>query len=198
MIGLYLEWRALRAGSACSGRQGLGLMLAGWGAFNLVEASSTTTSSKIHHDHRRTRPSVPVGSLVMAFRSIIDSPPGAPPPAGVYSHAVVSGGFAFLAGQVPERPGGGMLKGAIGEETALCLDNLEAVCAAAGGRLRDAVRVGVYLTDLPADFVGMNAAYTAWFGGGFPARTTIGVTALAAGARIEIDAVVPLLAAPEA
>lgn len=134
----------------------------------------------------------------MVSRSLIDSPPGAPPPAGVYSHAVLSGGFAFLAGQVPERPSGGMLQGSIGEETALCLNNLEAVCAAAGGRLRDAVRVGVYLTDLPADFASMNAAYTAWFGGGFPARTTIGVTALAAGARIEIDAVVPLPSAPAA
>lgn len=134
----------------------------------------------------------------MALRSTITSPPGAPPPAGVYSHAVLSGGFAFLAGQVPERPGGGMLEGSIGEQTELCLDNLEAVCAAAGGRLVDAVRVGVYLTDLPADFDGMNAAYAAWFRGDFPARTTIGVTALAAGARIEIDAVVPLPASPRA
>jgi len=134
----------------------------------------------------------------MVERSIINSPPGAPPPAGVYSHAVLSGGFAFLAGQVPEHPDGGMLHGSIGEETALCLDNLEAVCAAAGGQLRDAVRVGVYLTDLLADFADMNAAYTAWFGGDFPARTTIGVTALAAGARIEIDAVVPVPSSPGA
>ena len=128
----------------------------------------------------------------MVDRSIVDSPPGAPPPAGVYSHGVISSGFLFLAGQVPERPEGGMLHGSIGEETTLCLDNLAAVCAAAGAPLRDAARVGVYLTDLPTDFADMNVAYTNWFGGGFPARTTIGVTALAAGARIEIDAVVPL------
>ena len=120
--------------------------------------------------------------------------PDAPPAAGVYSHGVISGGFLFCAGQVPSDPDlGALVKGDMGAQTTRCLDNLAIVCRAEGARLEDAVRVGVYLTDLPGDFAAMNEAYTAWFAGGdLPARTTIGVTALAVGADIEIDAVVRL------
>ena len=118
--------------------------------------------------------------------------PGAPEAAGPYSHAVVSNGLVFLSGQTPIDPAtGALLEGSIGEQAARCLENLSIVCEAAGARLEDAVRVGIYVTDM-GTFAEVNAAYAGFFGDTPPARSTIGVAALPLGARVEIDAVVAL------
>ena len=117
---------------------------------------------------------------------------GAPEAAGPYSHAVVSGGLVFCSGQVPLDPAtGSLVEGTIGEQTARCLENLSTVCAAAGARLEDAVRVGIYVTDM-GTFADVNAAYAEFFAGEPPARSTIAVVALPLGAQVEIDAVVAL------
>jgi enamine deaminase RidA (YjgF/YER057c/UK114 family) len=62
------------------------------------------------------------------------------------------------------------------------------VCAAAGGSLDGVVRVGIYLTDL-GDFAAVNAEMAAAFAEPFPARSTIQVSALPRGARVEVDAI---------
>jgi len=117
---------------------------------------------------------------------------GAPEAAGPYSHAVVAGGLVFCSGQVHIDPASGSLvEGSIGEQTSRCLENLSIVCAAAGARLEDAVRVGIYVTDM-GTFPEVNAAYAEYFPSEPPARSTIAVTALPLGARVEIDAVVAL------
>jgi enamine deaminase RidA (YjgF/YER057c/UK114 family) len=68
--------------------------------------------------------------------------------------------------------------------------NLQAVLAGAGTTLGRAVMVRIYLTDF-ADYAAMNAAYATYFAAGrLPARTTVGVTALALGGAIEIDLIV--------
>jgi len=72
-----------------------------------------------------------------------------------------------------------------------CLTSLERVCAAAGATLADAVRVGVFLTDMAA-FAEVNEVYATFFSGEPPARTTVGVAALPGGAQLEMDAVVAL------
>jgi reactive intermediate/imine deaminase len=69
--------------------------------------------------------------------------------------------------------------------------NLQAVCAAAGGSLADVVRVGIYLTDL-GDFAAVNAVMAEYFEQPYPARSTIGVSALPRGVPVEIDAVLVL------
>jgi 2-iminobutanoate/2-iminopropanoate deaminase len=117
---------------------------------------------------------------------------GAPKAAGPYSHAVKSGGLLFCSGQTPVDPDSDTLvEGTVGEQTARCLQNLQVVCAAAGANLEDAVRIGVYVTDMTT-FGEVNEAYAAFFPDDPPARTTIGVAALPLGARVEIDAVVAL------
>jgi 2-iminobutanoate/2-iminopropanoate deaminase len=117
---------------------------------------------------------------------------GAPPAAGPYSHAVVSNGLVFLSGQTPIDPATGQLvEGSIGDQTRRCLDNLAVVAAAAGARLADAVRVGIYVTDI-STFKDVNEAYGAYFESDPPARSTIGVAALPLGADVEIDMVVAL------
>jgi 2-iminobutanoate/2-iminopropanoate deaminase len=116
----------------------------------------------------------------------------APAAVGPYSHAVRSGGFLFLSGQTPLDPAtGALVEGPIGEQTRQCLRNLQAVCEAAGASLSDAVRCGIYVTDM-ATFGDVNTAYAEFFTDAPPARSTIGVASLPVGARVEIDAVVAL------
>ena len=116
----------------------------------------------------------------------------APPAIGPYSHAVRAGGLLFCSGQIPLDPSTGELVGESAAEQAVrCLQNLQAVCEAAGASLRRAVRVSVYMTDLAA-FAEVNDAYAGFFGEDPPARVAIGVAQLPRGAYVEIDAVVAL------
>ena len=118
--------------------------------------------------------------------------PGAPDAVGPYSHAVRSGGVLYCSGQVPLDPETGKLvEGSIGDQTRRCLVNLQLVCAAAGAELSDAVRLGVYVTDM-GTFPEVNEAYASFFGAAPPARSTIGVAALPLGARVEVDAIVAM------
>jgi 2-iminobutanoate/2-iminopropanoate deaminase len=117
---------------------------------------------------------------------------GAPAAVGPYSHAVRSGGFLFLSGQTPLDPGTGKLvEGGIGDQTRQCLQNLQVVCAAAGATLGDAVRCGIYVTDMTT-FREVNEAYASFFPEAPPARSTIGVASLPLGAHVEIDAIIAL------
>jgi 2-iminobutanoate/2-iminopropanoate deaminase len=116
----------------------------------------------------------------------------APDAVGPYSHAVRSGGVLYCSGQVPLDPATGKLvEGSIGDQTRRCLENLRAVCDAAGADLSDAVRMGIYVTDM-SSFPEVNESYGSFFGEGPPARSTIGVAALPLGAAVEIDAIVAL------
>ena len=125
-----------------------------------------------------------------AQREVI-SAEGAPAAIGPYSHAIRSGDLLFCSGQIPLDPAGGELVGDTpAAQARQCLENLQAVCAAAGADLHDAVRCTVYMTDLGA-FSEVNEVYGSFFGGADPpARVAIGVAALPRGAQVEIDAVV--------
>ena len=117
---------------------------------------------------------------------------GAPAAVGPYSHAVRSGDLLFLSGQTPLDPATGKLvEGSVGEQTRQCLKNLQAVCAAAGASLEQAVRCGIYVTDM-GTFGEVNEVYATFFGEPQPARSTIGVASLPVGAQVEIDAIVAL------
>ena len=117
---------------------------------------------------------------------------GAPDAVGPYSHAVKAGGLLFISGQTPVDPESGeLIDGSIGDRTRRCLDNLAMVAKAAGAELSDAVRVGIYVTDI-STFSDVNEAYGAYFTSDPPARSTIGVAALPLGADVEIDMVLAL------
>jgi 2-iminobutanoate/2-iminopropanoate deaminase len=114
--------------------------------------------------------------------------PGVPPPAAPYSHAVDAGSLVFLSGQLPVDAAGALIDGDFAARVRQTLANLDVVATAVGLRRGDFVRCTVYLTDF-SRYAEMNAIYAAHFGDRLPARTCIGVTGLAAGADIEIDAV---------
>jgi 2-iminobutanoate/2-iminopropanoate deaminase len=128
----------------------------------------------------------------MAAEREIVGAPGAPPAIGPYSHAVRAGGLLFCSGQIPLDAAGEQLVGSTpAEQAERCLQNLAAVCAAAGTALERAVRLTVYMTDLGA-FAEVNDAYARFFGEDPPARVAVGVLQLPRGAYVEIDAVVAL------
>jgi 2-iminobutanoate/2-iminopropanoate deaminase len=117
----------------------------------------------------------------------------APAAIGPYSQGMTSGNLLFCSGQVPLEPSTGeLVKDDIEGQTRRCLDNLAAVCEAAGASLSNAVRCTVYLTDM-ADFARVNEAYAGFFGEADPpARVAVAVAGLPKGADVEIDAVVAL------
>jgi len=124
-------------------------------------------------------------------RQALDAP-GAPAAVGAYSHAVRAGGLLFCSGQIPLDPHSGELVGDTpAEQARRCLQNLQAVCEAAGTALARAARVTVYLTDMAA-FAEVNDVYASFFAEQPPARVAIGVAALPRGAQVEVDAVVVL------
>jgi 2-iminobutanoate/2-iminopropanoate deaminase len=117
---------------------------------------------------------------------------GAPAAIGPYSHAVRAGGLLFCSGQVPLDPESGeLVEGGPGDQARRCLENLTAVCAAAGASLADAVRLTVYLMDMAA-FAEVNEVYETYFEADPPARVALAVAGLPKGAMVEIDAVIAL------
>jgi 2-iminobutanoate/2-iminopropanoate deaminase len=114
----------------------------------------------------------------------------APAAIGPYSQAVLRGGFLFCSGQIPLDPDSGEISGAnAAEQARRCLENLEAVCAAAGTELARAVKVTMYLRDI-ADFAAVNEVYAGFFSVDPPARAAVAVVGLPRDVLVEIDAVV--------
>jgi 2-iminobutanoate/2-iminopropanoate deaminase len=114
----------------------------------------------------------------------------APEAIGPYSQAISHGGILYCSGAIPLDPATGELVGEeLAAQTRRCLENLSAVCEAAGTSLANALRLTIYTTDL-GGFAEINEAYGAFFEGDPPARVTVGVAALPKGASVEIDAIV--------
>jgi 2-iminobutanoate/2-iminopropanoate deaminase len=117
----------------------------------------------------------------------------APAAIGPYSQGMRVGDLLFCSGQVPLDPSSGeLVKEEIEGQARRCLQNLQAVCEAAGASLSNAVRCTVYLGDM-ADFTRVNEVYAEFFDGADPpARVTIAAAGLPKGADVEIDAIVAL------
>jgi 2-iminobutanoate/2-iminopropanoate deaminase len=106
-----------------------------------------------------------------------------------YSQATISGDLVFVSGQVPIDPAtGSLVEGGVAEQTEQVLRNLQAVLEEAGSGLDGALKTSVFLTDL-GTFGAMNEVYARHFRAPFPARSTVEVSALPAGASIEIECI---------
>ncbi len=126
------------------------------------------------------------------MRKRVTAPKGAPPK-GVYSPAIVaSGTLVFVSGQGPVLPETGEFEfGSFAEQAKLTFDNVTSLLEAAGTSWQNAVKVGVFLTNLD-DFGEMNEIYREYLTEPYPARTTVQAV-LPPGTLIEVDciAVVP-------
>jgi 2-iminobutanoate/2-iminopropanoate deaminase len=113
----------------------------------------------------------------------------APAPVAPFSHAVEVDGWIFVTGQIPENPENedAPLPVGIEAQTRRVMDNLKLVLGEIGLGLENVVSARVFLIDM-RDFETMNKIYASYFPPGkLPARTCIGVTGMAKGARVEID-----------
>jgi len=128
----------------------------------------------------------------LVFLNFADAPP--PPPTAAYSHAVRAGEWLFVTGQLGVDPKtGALVPGGTVAQCRQVMQNLATVLRSAGTSLDRAVMTRIYLTDF-ADYAAVNAEYARHFAPGkLPARTTVGVTALALGGAVEIDLIVRTL-----
>ena len=116
----------------------------------------------------------------------------APQAIGTYSQAVRVGETVYLSGQIPLVPETmEMAEGDFEQQARRVFENLRAVARAAGGDLKDVVKLNIFMTDL-ANFPIVNQVMAHYFTEPYPARAAIGVAALPKGAVVEMDAVMEL------
>lgn len=125
-----------------------------------------------------------MGSSVQAISSNELAPPG-----GHYSHAVVAGGFVFVAGQLPiDANGTKLVDASFAVQAQQVLANVAAALRAAGSSPQQLVQVRVYITDI-ALWPEFNALYASWIGEHRPARAVVPVPQLHHGLKVEVEAV---------
>ena len=115
----------------------------------------------------------------------------APKAIGTYSQAVRCGPTVYLAGQIGLDPATMEMVAGVGPQVHRVFQNLQAVARAAGGELKDVVKLTVYLTDL-ANFALVNEIMATYFTAPYPARAAVGVASLPRSAQVEIDAIMYL------
>jgi reactive intermediate/imine deaminase len=115
----------------------------------------------------------------------------APKAIGTYSQAVRAGATVYLSGQIGLDPQTMEMVAGVGPQIHRVFQNLQAVAKAAGGDLKDAVKLTVYLTDL-GNFALVNETMAGYFTAPYPARAAVGVASLPRGALVEIDAILHL------
>ena len=119
----------------------------------------------------------------------IASTDAAPKAIGPYSQATIHGGLVYTAGQIALDPATmEVVAGGVTEQTERVFQNLRAVLESAGSGFDRVLKTSVFLVDM-ADFAAMNEVYARYFGNHRPARSTVAVSGLPRGVRVEIDMV---------
>jgi 2-iminobutanoate/2-iminopropanoate deaminase len=125
--------------------------------------------------------------MAMPIHHIIDA---GPRPVAPFSHAVEADGWVFVTGQMPTDPHApdAPLPEGVEAQTRRVIENLRIVLGGIGLGLEHVVMARIYLTSFERDYQALNLIWPSFFAPGkLPARTTVGVTALAVGALVEID-----------
>ena len=115
-----------------------------------------------------------------------------PRPVAPFSHAVETDGWVLLTGQMPTDPDApdAPLPEGIEAQTTRVMQNLEIILNELNLDLSHVLQCRCYLTEFERDYAAFNETYRSFFPAERrPARTTIGVTALAVGALVEVDCV---------
>lgn len=106
-----------------------------------------------------------------------------------FSEAVRAGEFLFLSGQIGSAPGtADVVRGGIGAESKQAMENVKAVLERHGASLDDVVKCTVFLADM-GEWGAFNDVYRTFFPRHFPARSALGASGLAKGARVEVECV---------
>lgn len=93
----------------------------------------------------------------------------------------------YLSGELGAKPGTmSLVPGGIGPETRQTMDNIKATLEANGSDMSHVVKCLVMMADIK-EWAAMNEVYRTYFTDRFPARSAMGASGLALGARVEIE-----------
>lgn len=114
----------------------------------------------------------------------------APQGIGPYAQTVAFSHYNNLSAQLPVDPATGKLvAGGVKEQAEQCYRNLKAVVESIGHKLDDSVRISIFLTDI-ADAEAIAKVHAAFFPDYLPTLTTVGVSALPLGAKVQVEALI--------
>lgn len=105
-----------------------------------------------------------------------------------FSTAVEADGWVFLSGALGTVPETGLVEGGIEPETRQTMDNIQATLESEGLGWDRVVKCSVFLADI-AEWPAFNEVYKTYFDDSFPARSALGASGLALGARVEIECI---------
>ena len=112
----------------------------------------------------------------------------APSAIGPYNQAVKVGDTVYISGQIPLTPEMTLIDGTVQDEARQVFKNLQAICQAAGGDLKDIVKMTIFLVDMN-DFAQVNEIMQEFCQEPYPARAAIGVKELPKGVKVEAEAI---------
>jgi 2-iminobutanoate/2-iminopropanoate deaminase len=119
-------------------------------------------------------------------KKIINTPE-APAPIGPYNQAILVNNTLYISGQICNDPASGSLKNKdVQDETHQVMHNLKAILQHAGMNFNNVVKTTIFITDM-GKFSEINEVYGKYFGGDFPARETVQVSALPRAVNVEIS-----------
>lgn len=109
-----------------------------------------------------------------------------------FSEAVRAGELLFLSGMLGIKPGTSeLVPGGIGPETRQTLEHIRAAVTRHGSSMDRVAKCTVFLADI-AEWAAMNEVYVEFFPNNRPARSALGASGLALGARVEIECIAVL------
>ncbi len=112
------------------------------------------------------------------------------PLSDLHSQTVAFSHYNHIAGQLPIDPKTNkFVAGGVNEQARQCLNNIKAIVESVNHVMDDVVKINIQLKDI-ADIDAVNDVYTTFFNSKLPARTVVGVSAIAMDALVQIDAVV--------
>ncbi len=104
-----------------------------------------------------------------------------------FSEAVAYNGVLYLSGELGTGPDGKLVSGGIGPESRQTMENIKASLARRDLAMDDIIKCTVFLADI-GEWPIFNQAYAAYFEKGrYPARSALGASGLALGARVEVE-----------
>jgi len=109
-----------------------------------------------------------------------------------FSESVEAGAFLFVSGAIGTAPGTfDLVPGGIVPESRATMENLRLALERQGCTFADVVKCTVFLVDM-AEWPAFNEVYATFFDGRFPARSALGASGLARGARVEVECIARL------
>jgi len=136
-------------------------------------------------------------------RTVIFTPDAPWPPEGS-SQAIAYNGLLYVSGQLPIDPATGQMlprpfnpvfgggDQAVSAQTRQCLNNLNAVCRAAGTELSNAIKLTIYTPVLIEFGTAIDRVVREFFAEAPPARSIVGANVLQGNALVQVDAIVAL------